>query len=283
MGLKYDIRELCFSFGFYLTIIGLLLLLVFAVRFAFAMLVPPSYYSPDASYPDVQVLHFPIVSQRQIPTEPETTVSSDEVISSVFSQKSSPDLSMAPVVNTTMVSPTTVNNTTSSTSSPKKSRAISKRVAMSELFLKELRAKAIETILDLHEAEKYCLPPSTLANCELDWSKLISNAKSNGEYFNFTSSNNDTNERCFKAQNELTCFASFNGTHYEVKISRLEYTVGTLDVEIVSEPSIYARHVLALSPEDYILVTGDTPDQFCLLSIFDATCQTYAAMIDALI
>src|SRR5699024_6604374 len=114
-----------------------------------------------------------------------------------------------------------------------------------------------------------------------NWTKIVSQLEEdrNGKTvvpFNTTvniagTGSNDGQHReshCFEARDEVACFWRFNETHTEVNLNQLFYKDGTLDMELEHKQSYYARLVLALSPEDYVLVNGYRADMFCYLNLF---------------
>lgn len=156
---------------------------------------------------------------------------------------------------------------------------------LNQSFIRKLIRYAQKVNLDLTEAASYCKPKnnSSLANCELNWEKILDDSRDKIDRVNLTTANSaqlgaKQHDRCFVIREEVTCFFENNSTSTTVHLMQLGLE-GALDLEATDGRTYVARHLLALSTEDYILITGETPDQFCSLTLHQHECVSYKEML----
>ena len=141
---------------------------------------------------------------------------------------------------------------------------------LSDTFLKQLHSNIESVNLNLTTAPKYCMPPTTLANCRLNWSMIIADMNKNVAHMSKNKS-----EYCFALRNEVTCFRSVAGGKLVVILTKVLYEPGTTDV-ITEEQKLIATYVYALNPVEYVLLLSNTkPDEFCFLSLYSHHCQLF--------
>ena len=164
-----------------------------------------------------------------------------------------------------------------------------------KLFFQKLSSNLGKVHLDLSYALQFCNDDSILHQDPPHLDKIVNCTKLNwpliNEKLNYSvmvntlnmSADNDSQtsgrENCFEAQTQITCFHPFNTTHTKVGINLLEYHSGTLDMESVPNATHYVRRIFPMSPEKFLLLTGNQPDEFCMLDLSNPECVPYQKMI----
>lgn len=141
----------------------------------------------------------------------------------------------------------------------------------SKRFLEYVRIKCRRLGINYTSTEQYCLQGTTVDNCRLNWSRILSELPNRMQLMKLESENG---HHCMTAGFDKTCFET-NGTLQSQRVTLYKQRLDSNVFELVDQvESVYdAKLILAYTATDMIVIEDHY--DFCFLSLFDNTCLYY--------
>ncbi|KAI2803447.1 hypothetical protein BLOT_007576 [Blomia tropicalis] len=148
---------------------------------------------------------------------------------------------------------------------------------MSQILIDQLHNNLSDINWNLADTRKYCTEGSSIFNCQLNWTMIGSHIDVKAIQMDVTT--DTTEEHCFTINSFITCFHPFNGTHHEIFTYKLLYKDGTLDLESIPNYTFYPNYLLALTPQDFLLIFKaeniHNLADCCILSLYEDKCKSF--------